>query len=132
MYTLHRDHQTWQQNCSHEGRDRLRYRMRNEKMYYDPHENEQYLDKMETIKMKRFFGKHLTQYMPNNEPMAEAGIYKTARFAPLAVTGFSNKEGWNKNSRRTESSGGLSRGGKFIVSHDTVYNKTKIRNASVD
>ena len=101
-------------------------------MYYDPHENEQYLDKMESIKMKRFYGKHLTQYMPDNEPMAEAGIYKTARFAPLAVTGFTNKEGWNKNSRRTESSGGLTRGGKFIVTHDTVYNKTKVRNASVD
>ena len=64
--------------------------------------------------------------------MAEAGIYKTARFAPLAVTGFHNKDGWDKNARRTESSGGLRRGGNFIVSHDTVYNKTKVRNSSQD
>ena len=59
MYTLHRDHLTWQQTIKHETGDKLRYKMKNDKKYYDPYENENYLKQMETIKMKKFYGKHL-------------------------------------------------------------------------
>ena len=83
MFTLHKDHQTWQQTCRHETRDRLRYKMAKDKTYYDPFENENYLKEMETIKMKKFYGKHLTQYMTNLEPEADDGVFRKTRFAPL-------------------------------------------------
>ena len=83
MFTLHKDHQTWQQTCRHETRDRLRYKMAKDKTYYDPFENENYRKEMETIKMKKFYGKHLTQYMTNLEPEADDGVFRKTRFAPL-------------------------------------------------
>ena len=94
MYTLHKDHLTWQQTVNHETRDKLRYKMRNDKTYYDPYENENYLVDMESIKMKKFYGKHLNQYMTHVDPEANDGVFRTTRFAPLAVTGFSNKSDW--------------------------------------
>ena len=71
--------------------------MKNDRTYYDPHENETYLKELEQIKMKKFYGKHLNQYMTNVDPSADDGVFRTTRFAPLAVTGFSNKEGWMSN-----------------------------------
>lgn len=88
MYTLHKDHLTWQQTVGHETRDKLRYKMRNDKTYYDPYDNENYLIEMENIKMKKFYGKHLNQYMKDVDPAANDGVFRTTRFAPLAVTGF--------------------------------------------
>lgn len=60
MFTLYKDHLTWQQAVTHETRDKLRYKLKNDKTYYDPFENETYLKEMEAIKMKKFYGKHLT------------------------------------------------------------------------
>ena len=39
--------------------------MAREKHYYDPQANEDYLTKLESIKMKRFYGKHLSQCSAN-------------------------------------------------------------------
>ena len=60
--------------------------------------------------MKKFYGKHPRMY---TGPVGETGIYKASPFAPLAVTGFHNKEGWKtasngfpeikKKDRRTNS-----------------------------
>lgn len=89
MFTLFKDHQTWQHICHAEARDRLRYKLANDKIYYDPFENETYLKEMENRKMKKFYGKHLTQYMTNIDPEADDGVFRKTRFAPLAVTGYS-------------------------------------------
>ena len=83
MFTLFKDHCTWQQTCRHETRDRLRYKLAKDKTYYDPFENENYLKEMDNIKMKKFYGKHLTQYMTNVEPEADDGVFRKTRFAPL-------------------------------------------------
>ena len=107
MYTLHKDHMTWQQTVQHETRDKLRYKMAKDKIYYDPYENENYLKEMESIKMKRFYGKHLNQYMPSVDAEADDGVFRKTRFAPLAVTGFSNKESWKRSDLR--------RGGSMVV-----------------
>lgn len=109
MFTLYKDHLTWQQQVRHETRDKLRYKLAKDKVYYDPFENENYLKSMEAIKMKKFYGKHLNQCMPNVEGEADDGVYRKTRFAPLAVTGYSSKpDGWMR-------SGELRRGGSMVV-----------------
>ena len=63
MYTLHKNHVTWQQTVNHEKRDRLAFKMKHNKQYYDVNENEEYLNNLYLIKMKKFYGKHLSKYM---------------------------------------------------------------------
>lgn len=81
--------------------------MSNDKVYYDPFENENYLKEIEAIKMKKFYGKHLQQYLKNLQPEADDGIFRKTRFAPLAVTGFSNKP--------DQSGRDLRRGGSMVI-----------------
>jgi hypothetical protein len=84
MYTLQKNHVTWQQTVSHEKRDRLNFKLKNDKQYYDANENEQYLNNMYLIKMKKFYGKHLNKYMQDTVPIAnQGGIYEKPSFAPL-------------------------------------------------
>jgi len=123
MYTLHKDHMTWQQTVVHETRDKLRYKMSNDKTYYDPFENENYLRDMETIKMKKFYGKHLNQYMTAVEPEADDGVFRKTRFAPLAVTGFSNKSDWPRQDLR--------RGGSMVI-ENREFGKNKRRDKSAN
>ena len=63
MYTVHKDHLTWQQTVDHEMRDRLRYKQVNEDKYYNPKRNSQYIEDFQERKMKRFYGFHLQKYM---------------------------------------------------------------------
>jgi len=42
--------------------------------------------------------------MTNVDPEADDGVFRKTRFAPLAVTGFSNKEGWMKKDLRRSGS----------------------------
>ena len=97
--------------------------MSKDKVYYDPFENEQYLKEMEAIKMKKFYGKHLTQYMTAVEPEANDGVFRKTRFAPLAVTGFSNKSDWPRQDLR--------RGGSMVIEARGV-GQTKNRDKSVN
>jgi hypothetical protein len=63
--------------------------LKNNKQYYDVNENEQYLNNLSLIKMKKFYGKHLSKYMQDTVPIAnQGGIYEKPSFAPLQVTGF--------------------------------------------
>ena len=63
MYTFYKDHLTWQQVIGHEVRDRFNYKISNDEKYYDLDRNEEYLKKLEEMRMKRFYGKHLNKYM---------------------------------------------------------------------
>ena len=87
-------------NALDEHRDRLRYRMNKDKQYYDLHGNEEYINRLDEIKMKRFYGRHPSQYMTKRENvLARDGIYGNTKFASLAVTGFHNKPGWESKDR---------------------------------
>jgi len=124
MYTLYKDHLTWQQTCRHETRDKLRYKLKKDKVYYDPFENENYLKEMEAIKMKKFYGKHLNQYMTNVDGEADDGVFRKTRFAPLAVTGFNTTNGWASNSVR--------RSGSMVVEQRKFGASGKNRDKSVN
>jgi len=51
--------------------------MKNDKIYYDPNENENYLNNLTLIKMKKFYGKHLTKYMKDTVPLSQqSGVYE--------------------------------------------------------
>ena len=63
MYTLYNDHLTWQQTLKHEWRDRINYKFSNEEKSYDLDYKEKYLERMDSIKLKTFYGKHPTKYM---------------------------------------------------------------------
>ena len=89
MYTFHKDHLTWQQAVGHEVRDRFDFRARNDEKMYDLDRNENYLKRLEEIRMKRFYGKHLHKYMGDTQPRLEkheTGVGRT--FAPLATTSY--------------------------------------------
>ena len=62
--------------------------MNREKNYYDPTENEDYLTKLESIKMKRFYGKHLSQCAADTAVMGNQGTYGNMQFAPLQQSVF--------------------------------------------
>ena len=92
MYTFHKEHLTWQQAVGHEVKDRFKYRLINDEKYYDLDRNERYLTKLEDIRMKRFYGKHLHKYMGDTRPELtnhETGVGGT--FGPLTTTNFFNK-----------------------------------------
>ena len=51
--------------------------------------------------------------MPNLEGSADDGVFRKTRFAPLQVTGFSNKEGWGGRDLRRGGSMVVEQRGKF-------------------
>ena len=69
--------------------------MSHDEKYYDLNKTEDYLKKQETIKMKRFYGKHLDKYTGNLQPettMGETGVF--GKYAPLSMTGFTDQPDW--------------------------------------
>ena len=74
--------------------------MSNDEKYYDLDKTEDYLTKMEDMKMKRFYGKHLDKYTGDLQPectLGETGV--GGRFAPLNMTGFSSRPDWKQKTQ---------------------------------
>ena len=67
MYTLYKDHLTWQQVLGHEVRDRVRFK--DHVNYYDMRNHESNFEKVQSIKMKRVYGLHNPKYMGETPPV---------------------------------------------------------------
>lgn len=88
MYTFHKDHLTWQQAVGHEKRDMHHFKGKRFETVYDLENNEAYLNKMNEIKMKSWYGKHPMKYTGDLQPDAPCG--QRGVFAKLKDTHFRN------------------------------------------
>ena len=61
--------------------------------------------------------------MEHVDPEADDGVFRKTRFAPLAVTGFSNKSDWPRQDLR--------RGGSMVI-ESREFRSTKIRDKSAN
>ena len=89
MYTFNKEHHTWQEKIMGETKLNLRHKRSHSRSYYDSDFNNEYISKIQAIKMKKFYSRHLPQYMGETQPLAPSlDTRGNGNFAPLSSTGF--------------------------------------------